>query len=157
LDGLLYVSISILTGFLSHTHPRKYLSDPTEDVRIAAENQLAEFLREIREVTIVRKHREEQEPPRETKPEEKSRAEVEQIKERSADIPAISDSDGGSFLNGNVPVSLSPEAEKPNGDAGLDMNDRDVGGGRPISAFKRMFIFVQTGFPAKAFGSTTTQ
>jgi len=68
LDGLLYEFIS--SPFLSYTPPRKYLSDPTEDVRIAAENQLAEFLREIREVTIVRKHREEQERLREERNEE---------------------------------------------------------------------------------------
>ena len=67
LDGLLYEVILILTPFLSYLPPRKYLSDPTEDVRIAAENQLAEFLREIREVTVVRKHREEQERLREAK------------------------------------------------------------------------------------------
>jgi vacuole morphology and inheritance protein 14 len=38
LDGLLYEVILILTPFLSYLLPRKYLSDPTEDVRIAAEN-----------------------------------------------------------------------------------------------------------------------
>lgn len=32
---------------------RKYLSDPTEDVRVAAENILGEFLREIRGVSLV--------------------------------------------------------------------------------------------------------
>lgn len=39
---------------------RKYLSDPTEDVRVATEILLADFLREIREVSNVRKKREEQ-------------------------------------------------------------------------------------------------
>jgi vacuole morphology and inheritance protein 14 len=38
---------------------RKYLSDPTEDVRVATENILADFLREIRNVTNVRKKLEE--------------------------------------------------------------------------------------------------
>ncbi|EGO02004.1 hypothetical protein SERLA73DRAFT_104235 [Serpula lacrymans var. lacrymans S7.3] len=38
----------------------KYLSDPTEDVRVATENLLADFLREIRDVSIVRKRQEEQ-------------------------------------------------------------------------------------------------
>lgn len=32
---------------------RKYLSDPTEDVRVATENLLADFLRELRDVTFV--------------------------------------------------------------------------------------------------------
>ncbi|KXN92318.1 hypothetical protein AN958_08549 [Leucoagaricus sp. SymC.cos] len=34
----------------------KYLSDPIEDVRIATENILADFLREIRDVTYVARH-----------------------------------------------------------------------------------------------------
>ncbi|KAI9000783.1 ARM repeat-containing protein [Trametes punicea] len=37
----------------------KYLSDPTDDVRVATEALLADFLREIREVTIVQKRQEE--------------------------------------------------------------------------------------------------
>jgi len=113
---------------LSYLYSRKYLSDPTEDVRIAAENQLAEFLREIREVTIVRKHREEQEHLREAKPEEKIRAEVEQTKERSSDISVISETEGISLLNGNLPLAPSSETEKPNRGIELDMNERDVGG-----------------------------
>jgi vacuole morphology and inheritance protein 14 len=38
---------------------RKYLSDPTPDVRIATENLLGDFLREIRSVSNVRKRRQE--------------------------------------------------------------------------------------------------
>ncbi|THH29667.1 hypothetical protein EUX98_g4525 [Antrodiella citrinella] len=38
----------------------KYLSDPTEDVRIATENLLGDFLREIRDVTLVQRHHEEE-------------------------------------------------------------------------------------------------
>jgi vacuole morphology and inheritance protein 14 len=38
---------------------RKYLSDPTEDVRVATEHLLADFLREVRHVTNVRKKIEE--------------------------------------------------------------------------------------------------
>ncbi|CAK5275334.1 unnamed protein product [Mycena citricolor] len=37
----------------------KYLSDPTEDVRVATETLLADFVREIRDVTVVRKRTEE--------------------------------------------------------------------------------------------------
>ncbi|KAG1901673.1 vacuolar protein 14 C-terminal Fig4p binding-domain-containing protein [Suillus fuscotomentosus] len=37
----------------------KYLSDPTEDVRVATENILADFLREIRDVSMVRQRKEE--------------------------------------------------------------------------------------------------
>ncbi|KAI0638415.1 ARM repeat-containing protein [Trametes polyzona] len=38
----------------------KYLSDPTDDVRVATEGLLADFLREIRDVTMVQKRQEEQ-------------------------------------------------------------------------------------------------
>ncbi|KAF9480691.1 ARM repeat-containing protein [Pholiota conissans] len=38
----------------------KYLSDPTEDVRVATENLLADFLRELRDVTIVSQQLEQQ-------------------------------------------------------------------------------------------------
>lgn len=43
--------ISYLPEFLDGL--LKYLSDPTEDVRVATENLLADFLREIRDVTVV--------------------------------------------------------------------------------------------------------
>jgi vacuole morphology and inheritance protein 14 len=121
-------TFSFPTPFLSYFQPRLYLSDPTEDVRIAAENQLAEFLREIREVTIVRKHREEQERLREAKPEETIRAEVEQIRERLSDVSLSSDPERASVLNGNPPLASSSEAEKPNGDIEFNMSERDVGG-----------------------------
>jgi hypothetical protein len=39
---------------------RKYLSDPTEDVRVATEAILADFLREIKDITFVSKRSEEQ-------------------------------------------------------------------------------------------------
>ena len=37
---------------------RKYLSDPTEDVRVATENLLADFLKEIRDISIGYKNKE---------------------------------------------------------------------------------------------------
>jgi vacuole morphology and inheritance protein 14 len=39
--------------YLPRLLSRKYLSDPTEDVRVATENLLADFLRELRDVTFV--------------------------------------------------------------------------------------------------------
>jgi vacuole morphology and inheritance protein 14 len=47
-------------SYSSHYHfYRKYLEDPTEDVKIATENILADFLKEIRDVTAVQKRMEE--------------------------------------------------------------------------------------------------
>jgi vacuole morphology and inheritance protein 14 len=125
LDGLLCEVILILTPFRSYLSSRKYLSDPTEDVRIAAENQLAEFLREIREVTVVRKHREEEECLQEAKPEENNWTEAEGTKEPSSDI-VISDPDRSTFNGSNPP--LSSETEKQNEDPELNMNERNSGG-----------------------------
>ena len=107
---------------------RKYLSDPTEDVRIAAENQLAEFLREIREVTIVRKHREEQQRLRDIESEEHNRVDAERIKERSSETAALSDTDRVSFLNGDSSPAPPVDVEKPNGDAESEVHERDIGG-----------------------------
>ncbi|KAH9036056.1 ARM repeat-containing protein [Lactarius deliciosus] len=105
----------------------KYLSDPTEDVRITAENQLAEFLREIREVTIVRKHREEQQRAGDVESEDHNRVDAERVKERSSDIAALSDTERVSFLNGDSSLALPLDVEKPNGDAESDGHERDVG------------------------------
>ncbi|KAJ7498594.1 vacuolar protein 14 C-terminal Fig4p binding-domain-containing protein [Mycena latifolia] len=49
--------ISYLPEFLDGL--LKYLSDPTEDVRVATETLLADFVREIRDVSVVRKRAEE--------------------------------------------------------------------------------------------------
>ncbi|KAF9236244.1 vacuolar protein 14 C-terminal Fig4p binding-domain-containing protein [Melanogaster broomeanus] len=49
--------ISYLPDFLDGL--LKYLSDPTEDVRVATENILADFLREIRDISLLRQRREE--------------------------------------------------------------------------------------------------
>ena len=140
---------------MSYLQPRKYLSDPTEDVRIAAENQLAEFLREIREVTIVRKHREEQDRLREPKPEENNWAEVEAIKERSSDI-VISDTERATFLNGNLPPAPSSESDKQNDEVELDVDERNVGGTFWLCALAYAHS-TQTGFPARVFESIMLQ
>jgi vacuole morphology and inheritance protein 14 len=155
LDGLLCVTTFILIPLPSYLESRKYLSDPTEDVRIAAENQLAEFLREIREVTIVRKHREEQEYLRGTKPEEKLRPEIEQTKVQPSDLYAMPDTERVPFLNGNPPLAPSSEAD-PSGDVDLDKNERDVGGTFHMCV-QTDAHFVQIGFRAKVFESTMMQ
>ena len=46
---------NVYTGYrhLSDPSSRKYLSDPNEDVRVATEVVLSEFLKEIRDITTV--------------------------------------------------------------------------------------------------------
>ncbi len=144
------------TAFLTYLPPRKYLSDPTEDVRIAAENQLAEFLREIREVTVVRKHREEQQRLRDMESEEHNRVDVERVKERPSDIAALSDTDRVSFLNGDSSLAPPLDVEKQNVDAESDVNERDIGGVSRCCLPARTY-FLQTGFRGKVFESTMRQ
>ncbi|KAI0920953.1 hypothetical protein AcW2_006075 [Taiwanofungus camphoratus] len=74
----------------------KYLSDPTEDVRVATENILADFLREIRDVTTVQRRNEEQlKLKREAAVEQNRHAETE--KERLPDI-TMANSERGTFI-----------------------------------------------------------
>jgi len=42
-----------LPEIAAHSSLRKYLSDPTEDVRVATENVLSDFLKEIHDITVV--------------------------------------------------------------------------------------------------------
>ncbi|ETW83696.1 hypothetical protein HETIRDRAFT_471964 [Heterobasidion irregulare TC 32-1] len=90
----------------------KYLSDPTEDVRIATENQLGEFLREIREVTIVRKVKEEQYRAREAEQAEPTRPDAE--KEKMSDVNP-SQADPAVFLRDSESALDENDNEKING------------------------------------------
>ena len=123
-------------------------------MRIAAENQLAEFLREIREVTVVRKHREEQGRLREAKPEEINWTDAEGIKERSSDI-AISDPDRATFRSSVLP--LSSETEKQIEDRELDMNERNLGGMFSAMRSSGDAHPTQTGFLARMLESIMLQ
>lgn len=55
---------------------RKYLSDPTQDVRIATENLLGDFLREVRDITMLQRRQEDR------------RKELEKTRSESASIDA---------------------------------------------------------------------
>lgn len=95
---------------LSDVLYRKYLSDPGEDVRVATEVVLSEFLKEIRDITsVARKAHSEQAPKREVAIEE-----VEQSSQSQGDTTPIhseeEDADG----------------TYPDG-SNTDFDDRDVG------------------------------
>jgi hypothetical protein len=68
----------------------------------------------------------------------------------------MSDTERVSFLNGNLPLVPPSEAEKPNGDVELDMNERDAGGTSHLCILTDAY-FVQIGFRAKVCESTTMQ
>jgi hypothetical protein len=95
---------------LSYPPSSKYLSDPTEDVRVATEVVLSEFLKEIRTITAVtRKTNGDQVPKREVAIEE-----VEPSSQSQGDTtPIHSEEDDG---DGNYPDGWN-----------TDFDDKDVG------------------------------
>ncbi|KZT71480.1 ARM repeat-containing protein [Daedalea quercina L-15889] len=99
----------------------KYLSDPTEDVRVATENLLADFLREIREVTAVQRQHEEQLKAKREVAEQTRRPDNEKDKVQEITIPG---SDRGPFLDDDEADDsslASPDEKQP------DHPGRDAG------------------------------
>jgi len=95
---------------LSEPPSRKYLSDPTEDVRVATEVVLSEFLKEIRDITVVaRKTHSEQVAKREVAIEEAEPSDQTQ----GDTTPIHSEGDDGDVL--------SPDGSN------TDLDDRDLG------------------------------
>ncbi|KAH9850815.1 ARM repeat-containing protein [Lenzites betulinus] len=87
--------ISYLPEFLDGL--LKYLSDPTDDVRVATEGLLADFLREIKDVTLVRKRHEEQAKARREATATESTRRNDADKERLPDI-TMDHSERGAFI-----------------------------------------------------------
>ena len=102
---------------------RKYLSDPTEDVRVATENLLADFLREIRDVTEVQKKHEAQLRAKREAAEQSHRVDNEKDKAQEIIIPGPDR--GGPFLDGDDGAfddsSLASPEEKQSDHPGRDV------------------------------------
>ncbi|EJD01507.1 ARM repeat-containing protein [Fomitiporia mediterranea MF3/22] len=111
--------ISYLPEFLDGLF--KYLSDPTEDVRVATENLLAEFLREMKEIAEVKKKTEEKvRHPREAETYELGR----RADDRLPDI-TMTHPERAAFL---------PEGDglqTHEGENGTDINIKDTGAYHP--------------------------
>jgi vacuole morphology and inheritance protein 14 len=105
---------------------RKYLSDPTEDVRVATEILLADFLREIRDVSIVRKRNEEHAKTK------KDKEQSEPIRRADADkLPDItlSHPERAAFLQENgAALSDSEEESGFRDEIKAEVDNRDNGG-----------------------------
>ena len=94
---------------------RKYLSDPTEDVRVATDNLLAGFLKEIKDIATVQKHYEEKAKQREAeKREQQARGNDEKLPditmshtERAVFLP-----DGEALCDSSPKEEVSPETEQ---------------------------------------------
>jgi vacuole morphology and inheritance protein 14 len=103
---------------------RKYLSDPTEDVRVATETLLADFLREIRDVSIVRRQLDEQ---------AKARTPAESMRhvDMQENLPdlTLESSERAVFLNDNDQQTSPDSASAVKDDyASTNVDDRDTGG-----------------------------
>ena len=113
---------SLLRRLRSLLASRKYLSDPTEDVRVATENLLADFLREIRDVTEVQKKYEAQLKAKREVAEQAHRTDVEKDKVQEIVIPGP---DRSPFLDGDDGVlddsSLASPEERQSDHPGRDV------------------------------------
>lgn len=121
LQGILPPVLTILHLF------RKYLSDPTEDVRVATETILADFLRETRDVTVVRKRSEEQaKSKQDSEPNEQPRR-PDTDKESLPDI-TLGHSERAAFISENDVLSNDDSDLTPKDDPLSESDYRDTGG-----------------------------
>lgn len=103
---------------------RKYLSDPTEDVRVATETLLADFLREIRDVSIVRRQLDNQ--AKAQTPAESLRHV--DIQEKLPDL-TLEASERAVFINDNdYHSNYDNESATKDDYASTNVDDRDIGG-----------------------------
>jgi len=112
---------------------RKYLSDPTEDVRVATENSLGEFLREVREIGMVNSRREERANARRDADQAEQDRRSNNEKERLPDI-VMAPTEKGPFLdNGDEDdgSAIVLDRAPPRRDVGEVIDERDTGGQCP--------------------------
>ncbi|KAG6885610.1 hypothetical protein C0993_012357 [Termitomyces sp. T159_Od127] len=103
----------------------KYLSDPTEDVRVATETILADFLREIRDVCIVRRQLDEQ--AKGQTPSESLRHVDIGEKEKLPEL-TLETSEKAVFINDNEQASFDCESLLKDDNASANVDDRNIGG-----------------------------
>jgi vacuole morphology and inheritance protein 14 len=106
----------------------KYLSDPTEDVRVATETLLADFVREIRDVSVVTKRQE-----------EKAKSKRDSSSIRHSDLGgedrlpdfSVDHSERAAFIAENDDHSAYGDESALKDDAPTDVDYRDTGGACP--------------------------
>ena len=112
------------------------MSDPTEEVRTATENVLADFLRELREVTAVNRNNEEQAKdvsvPTTARKSEQEKASEQEVLERSA---FITQNDENTNLE-------NESAIKDEYVSAIDVAERDTGG--ELHTYSSVMTNVQT-------------
>ncbi|KDR84015.1 hypothetical protein GALMADRAFT_236599 [Galerina marginata CBS 339.88] len=111
----------------------KYLSDPTEDVRVATENLLADFLRELRDVTIVSRQLEQH---AQSKTSAESIRRSEQDGERLPDL-TMENAERALYMLENDEQDRSAHGSQFDGrDDGSEVDERDPGAWRPGQGVK---------------------
>ncbi|KAG5350482.1 hypothetical protein C0989_010837 [Termitomyces sp. Mn162] len=111
----------------------KYLSDPTEDVRVATETILADFLREIRDVSIVRRQLDEQ-AKGQTPAESLRHIDVGE-KEKLPEL-TLETSEKVAFINDNEQASFDGESLSKDDNASAATDDRNIGAWIPGQGVK---------------------
>ncbi|KAF9455934.1 vacuolar protein 14 C-terminal Fig4p binding-domain-containing protein [Collybia nuda] len=122
--------ISYLPEFLDGL--LKYLSDPTEDVRVATETLLADFLREIRDVSLVRRQLEEQ---AKSKTPVESLRRVDVTNDKLPDL-TLEDSEHAVFIGENDDNSNYDNDSAFKEDPASEVGDRDTGAWIPGQGVK---------------------
>jgi vacuole morphology and inheritance protein 14 len=117
---------------------RKYLSDPTEEVTTAAENLLADFLREVREIAAVNKKRHERlEAKRLANRLEQERFAAMNVALNGKPPENSPTTDSGNFSNTGEGVTSGPTGEKQELETA---NERDTGGKHDVLARIRILM-----------------
>lgn len=131
---------------------RKYLSDPTDEVITAAENLLADFLLEIKEIAAVnRKQQEKLDARRLVQRLEQERLSTMRTNGR-AELDTSSDITGGTSVGEDgTTLVASPNKEKEE----LPPIDERDAGGKPLPFFREvlnLFVHFQCGYRVKGSG-----
>ena len=131
---------------------RKYLSDPTEDVRVATENLLADFLRELRDVTIVSRQLEQH---------TKLKTPAESIRRDENDGEKLPDltlenAERALYMLENDEHDRSPQGSQHGGrDDTSDIDVHDTGGEELCASWYEILIAFQLGYLVRELGSIT--
>ncbi|KAG6861565.1 hypothetical protein C0995_014861 [Termitomyces sp. Mi166 len=123
--------ISYLPEFLDGL--LKYLSDPTEDVRVATETILADFLREIRDVSIVRRQLDEQ-AKGQTPAESLRHVDIGE-REKLPEL-TLETSEKAVFINDHEQASFDGESLSKDDNASASVDDRNIGAWIPGQGVK---------------------
>ena len=107
---------------------RKYLSDPTDDVKVATEILLADFLREIREICSLKTRIDDAKPQRRNEDGESPRADADVPQEPSEQAIFLNEKDSQPFYDNEAKDDLTSEVDI-----------RDTGGMCPPSSWKNAY------------------